>query len=91
MDEVYDELEEDSPTPAIQLINQAITLQFKRQLDLKKLNQLNEEFKSNPTCARILKEIVVQHMYMFPVDYRDKQKLSQTLKLAVRTAIPTKS
>lgn len=84
-DEIYDELEKNSPTPAIQLINQAIALQFKKRLDFKKLNQLNEEFKSNPTCRRMLKEIVVQHIYMFPVNYKEKQKLSQTLKLTVQT------
>ena len=84
-DEIYDELERKTPTPAIQLINQAITLQFKKQLDFKKLKQLSGEFRSNPTCRRILKEIVVQHIYMFPVDYRDKQRLSETLRLPMQT------
>lgn len=84
-DEIYDELEKNTPTPAIQLINQAITLQFKKQLDFKKLNQLSGEFRSNPICRRILKEIVVQHIYMFPVDYRDKQRLSKTLGLPMQT------
>ena len=83
-DEIYDELEKNTPIPAIQLINQAITLQFKKRLDFKKLNQLNREFGSNPTCARILRQIVVQHIYMFPVDYRDKQKLSEVLKLPMQ-------
>ena len=84
-DEIYDELEKNTPTPAIQLINQAITLQFKKKLDFKKLNQLNKQFRSNPICRRILKQIVMQHIYMFPVNYRDKQKLSETLKLPMQT------
>ena len=84
-DEIYDQLESNTPTPAIQLINQAITLQFKKQLDFKKLRELIGEFRSNPICRRILKEIVVQHVYMFPVDYKDKQRLSATLGLPVQT------
>ena len=84
-DEIYDELEKSNPTPAIQIINQAITLQFKKKLDFKKLKQLNRGFKSNPICERILKQIVVQHIYMFPVNYRDKQKLSEALKLPMQT------
>ena len=84
-DEIYDQLERNTPTPAIQLINQAITLQFKKQLDFKKLRELTGEFRSNPICRRILKEIVVQYVYMFPVDYKDKQRLSATLGLPVQT------
>lgn len=84
-DEIYDQLERNTPTPAIQLTNQAITLQFKKQLDFKKLRELVGEFRSNPICRRILKEIVVQHVYMFPVDYKDKQRLSATLGLPVQT------
>jgi DNA polymerase III delta prime subunit len=82
--EIYTELEEKTPTPAVKLINQAIALQFKKQLDFKKLSKIHQEFSTNPVCERILKEIVVQHAYMFPVDYKDKQKISSILNVSVQ-------
>lgn len=83
-DEIYDELEANVKTPAIKLINQAIGLQFKKELDFKKLGELISEFSSNPTCTRILKEIVIQHVYMFPVDYRDRQRIENTLSIPIK-------
>lgn len=82
--EIYAELEHKNPTPAMKLINQAITLQFKKHLDFKKLAKTNQEFNTNPVCGRMLKEIVVQHTYMFPVNYKDKQKISNILNISVQ-------
>jgi|TARA_B110001454_G_scaffold133059_1_gene123887 hypothetical protein len=82
--EIYNELEDKTPTPAIKLINQAIALQFKKQLNFKKLSKISHEFNTNPVCERMLKEIVVQHAYMFPVDYKDKQKISSILNVSVQ-------
>jgi hypothetical protein len=78
-EEIYHSIEKDMPTPAIKLINQAITLDFHKKIDFKTLGELVDEFKGNAVCDRILKEIVVQHVYMFPVDYKDKQKISSCL------------
>lgn len=83
-DEIYDELEAKVNTPAIKLINQAIGLQFKKNLDFKKLDELTRDFTSNPTCTRILKEIVIQHVYMFPVDYKEKQKIESTMGIPIK-------
>ncbi|MEE4071383.1 TIR domain-containing protein [Pseudomonas viridiflava] len=80
-EEIYKAIEKLHPTPAIKLINQAIELGFHKKLDHAVLDSLANEFKGNVVCARILKEIVIQHIYMFPVDYRDKQKISACLDL----------
>jgi len=83
-DEIYDDLEAKLDTPAIKLINQSIGLQFKKDLNFKKLDELTKEFYLNPTCTRILKEIVIQHVYMFPVGYKDKQKIESTMGIPVQ-------
>jgi TIR domain-containing protein len=83
-DEIYDEIECSMGTPAVKLINQAIGLQFKKKLDFRKLDELVRDFHSNPTCTRILKEIVIQHVYMFPVEYKDKQKIQETLGISMQ-------
>ncbi|RML69891.1 Toll-interleukin receptor [Pseudomonas syringae pv. syringae] len=80
-EEIYKVIEKLSPTPAVKLINQAIELSFHKRLNYEVLDTLANEFKGNVVCDRILKEIVIQHIYMFPVDYRDKQKISACLDL----------
>lgn len=80
-EEIYKSLEQELSSPAIKIINQAITLDFHKKIDFKALSLLADEFKANAVCDRILKEIVIQHVYMFPVDYKDKQKISSFLSV----------
>jgi hypothetical protein len=82
-EEIYKSLEDEISSPAIKIINQAITLDFHKKIDFKALGALAEEFKANAVCDRILKEIVIQHVYMFPVDYKDKQKISSCLNVPI--------
>lgn len=82
-EEIYHAIELKSPTPAIKLINQAIELDFHKKINHETLAQLANDFEGNIVCDRILREIVVQHIYMFPVEYKDKQKISATLGLSM--------
>ena len=81
--EIYAALEGKENTPAYILINLAIELQFTRVLNITTIEQTLEKLKNNAVCSRILKEIVIQHIYMFPVDYQIKQQLSELLKITV--------
>lgn len=82
-DQIYRKIEEKYPSPAIKLINQAIYLQFSKNLDAKSIQSLANEFNKNPTCERILKEIVIQHIYMFPVKYKQMQQIAGILDIPV--------
>jgi hypothetical protein len=82
--EIYNNLEEESDTPAFYLINQAIELQFNKSLNIESVSKCKEKLRDNPVCTRILKEMVIQHIYMFPVDYREKQQLSELLKISIK-------
>jgi hypothetical protein len=82
--EIYEALETKEDTPAFTLIKQAIELQFTRSLRIESVKKVAERLKSNPVCMRILKEMVLQHIYMFPVEYRAKQQLSSLLGISVR-------
>jgi hypothetical protein len=83
--EIYAHLEGTSPSPAITLLNQSIAFQFTRKLDFLKLSETYEKLKNNPVCVRILKDMAVQYVYMFPIGYREKQQLSELLKIPVQT------
>jgi hypothetical protein len=82
-EEIYEEIEAKLDTPSVRLIGQSIAMKFHKRLDFDAIASLVKEFSNNPTCERILKEIIVQHTYMFPVDYKDKQRLSEVLSLSV--------
>ncbi|MEM5504720.1 toll/interleukin-1 receptor domain-containing protein [Shewanella frigidimarina] len=82
--EVYRDMEKKIGTPAFLLIRQAIELQFNKSVSIEHISTCVKELKDNQVCLRILKEIVIQHIYMFPVEYKEKQQLSQLLGLSVQ-------
>lgn len=82
--EIYLSLERSKNTPAYTLIRQSIELQFNKRLDVDSLSSSVRFLRDNPVSIRILKEMVVQHIYMFPVDYKEKQKLSSLLGISVQ-------
>lgn len=82
--EIYVELEEVSNSPAITLIKQTIDLQFNRNIDFTELERTNIKLKNNPICLHILKEIVLQHVYMFPTDYKEKQRIENLFGIPVK-------
>lgn len=82
--EVYDKIKSENETPALILLNQCIRLHFNKKVDVSELSDTVEKLKSNPVCFRILKELVVQHIYMFPTDYKEKQQLLALLELPIQ-------
>ncbi|ELP25435.1 hypothetical protein F385_1451 [Pantoea agglomerans 299R] len=82
--EIYLALEDNLKTPAASLLSQAIDLQYRKQVDIKRLNETVARLNHNPVCQRILKEMVIQHTYMFPIGYKEKQQISELLKLSVK-------
>ncbi|MBK1851559.1 TIR domain-containing protein [Marinobacter sp. 1-4A] len=82
--EVYREMERNTGTPAFHLIRQSIELQFNKVINIEHITSCVGALKGNQVCLRILKEMVIQHIYMFPVDYKEKQQLSHLLGISVR-------
>ncbi|WP_300432572.1 toll/interleukin-1 receptor domain-containing protein [uncultured Thalassolituus sp.] len=82
--EIYRSIEEKESTPAMLLLKQSIELHFLKRIDMKSIELSMARLKGNHVCTRILKELVVQHIYMFPVGYKEKQQLSKLLGLSVK-------
>lgn len=82
--EVYQEVENTVGTPAIRLIRQAIELQFNKSLSTDNIAECAKELKGNQVCLRILKEMVIQHTYMFPISYKEKQQLASLLNISIQ-------
>jgi len=82
--EIYASIQDQNETPALVLLNQAIELHFNGMLNIQHVAKATEKLKNNVVCARILKEMVIQHTYMFPVEYKEKQQLADLLGLSVQ-------
>lgn len=82
--EIYRLLEQKGDTPAHSLIRQSIELQFGKKLSIENVKKCSEKIKGNAVATRILKEMVIRHIYMFPVDYREKQQLSSLLNISIK-------
>ena len=82
--EVYRDMEKSGGTPAFTLIRQSIELQFNNSINIDHISNSIRELKDNQVCLRILKEMVIQHIYLFPVDYKEKQQLSHLLGISVQ-------
>lgn len=84
--EIYLKLAKTNNTPAIELVRLAIELQFERKTNfsVNSVEQTLTKLGNNPTCIRLLKEMVINHIYMYPVPYQEKQKLSKLLNISMQ-------
>ena len=89
---IYKNIVNDAETgkaiPANLLIYQSIQLSFgSKSLNISNLQETYSKIKDNPVCVRLLKELVIQHTYMFPVNYQTKQQISALLNLSFKTQV----
>ena len=82
---IFDQLlKKHHASPAVQLVGVAIRLEFTKRLPRKEIEDLNYALEGNPLVQRLLKEIVVRHLYLHPVAHDDRSWIAATLKLQIR-------
>lgn len=82
--EIFHQVEEENPDSiAVRLINVTIGLEFTKKIPKKEIRILNGDLKSNPIGRRLLKEVVVQHLYLNEVPRKDKQWISDNLSISM--------
>jgi hypothetical protein len=67
------------------LIHIAILLEFTKSIPKKEIAKLFSEVEGNPISKRLLQELVVQHLYLNHVDYKDRQWISSKMHLPINT------
>jgi GTPase SAR1 family protein len=82
--EIYLKVTEDKKTPALQLIQEIIELQFEKKLDVRKIEKIHSDFSGNPLCDRLLKQIILRHCYLHDIGFRDRQKLADKLNIPIQ-------
>lgn len=67
--------------PTYQLINIAIKMEFGKSIPRAEVERLYKDLEDNPIARRLLQEIIIQHLYLNYVDYKDRQWISEKLAL----------
>lgn len=83
---VFEEITvENIESPAIQLLQIAIYLEFKKEIPKREIDQFYSRYKNDQIIVRLLQEIVIQHLYLNHIDHAERQWLSNKLGLPIET------
>jgi len=89
---IFDELKRKNPNiPSIQLIYIAIKLEFSKEIPKPEIEDLFKSQENNPFTQRLLKEIIVQHLYLNSVDYKDRHWISSKLSIPIKKQLMIQS
>jgi len=71
-------------TISIKLIDIAIKLNFQNEIDIKEIMGLDKEFENNYLAKRMLRFLVVEHLYKFYVPFDKKQGICDQLGINMK-------
>lgn len=69
---------------SVKLINVSIKLDFYKALPVNDLKKLKYKFENNRLAITVLKQLVIDHLYMFPTDRREKAKICGILDIRIQ-------
>ncbi|RKJ74876.1 hypothetical protein D7X33_18975 [Butyricicoccus sp. 1XD8-22] len=81
LEPVFREIKQSIPTTAVKLIDITIKLDHMYEIPFNDIEKLVKEVGDNPMVINMLRRIVINHLYMFPVSHRDRQKVVSILSL----------
>lgn len=78
----YERVLEHRDSPATQLINLSLELNYTEQYPTGNVIELAEELKSKPLPFSILRYMILRHFKLFPVDREDKQRICDAVDIS---------
>jgi hypothetical protein len=81
----YRQVLEANPVNSFRLVDMSIKLDMLK-LPSKEVVTLHGQFKENIFAARLLRRLVVDHLYLFPTDYKTKQQICSSLDIPIKEA-----
>ena len=82
--ETFKRVLSDNETPAVLLVDTSIKLDHLADFPGRDAVHLGDILKGNPFSLSLLQRMVVQHLYLFPVPYKIKQSICDTLGISYR-------
>ncbi|MBL1215785.1 MAG: hypothetical protein HND52_20625 [Ignavibacteriae bacterium] len=87
LSETFNEILKDHPYNSVHLIDISIKLDHFHKVPIDDLKNLKDIFKKNYLSTTIIRRLVIDHLYMFPVEYQDRQKICSLLNIPIEDQI----
>lgn len=71
--------------PSFHLIDTSIKLDYKVGLPMDKIKNLEAKLSGNAVAYRVLQQLVLDYIYMFPTSEQDKQRICKLLDISMST------
>ncbi len=71
-----------APLP-VKIIDYAIKLDHFARFPRAELERITGDLRKNPFTLRLVRDLTADYMYLFPVDFRERQYIGDTLKIQV--------
>lgn len=78
--ETYEEVLNKNHYLSVKLIDIAIKLNHGHSIPFKDIEEILPEIKTNYLVKTLLSKLVIDYIYMFPVEYKDRQRVSALLE-----------
>jgi hypothetical protein len=79
LEETFNKVLNQNPVNSVRLIDLSIQLEHFSRLPIERIKQDNVDFATNKLASMVLRNLVINYMYMFETDYRQKVQLSRIL------------
>lgn len=79
----FEKILEANPYNSYKLINLSINLNYPG-LPMSNIEQYSKDMQDNIMCKRLLQDLVINHLYKFDVDYKNKNKISSLLGIRIQ-------
>jgi predicted MPP superfamily phosphohydrolase/GTPase SAR1 family protein len=83
LSETFKEVLNKNDIISVRLVDMSIKLDFFKAFPYGDISKLQKTLAENPLPLTILKRLVINHLYMFPTSYKDKQRICNALKISM--------
>lgn len=80
--ETFEQVLENNSYPSFKLIDLCIKLEFERNFPYDSISKLNKEFETNYLAQAVLKDMVLNYVYMFPTSAGERQRICSILDIS---------
>ncbi len=86
LNKTFEKITEKNPYNSYKLINLSINLNYPG-LPMSEIEQYSKDMEGNIMCHRLLQDLVINHLYKYDVDYKDKSRISSFLGIKIQNQL----
>ncbi|MBO4752871.1 MAG: DUF4062 domain-containing protein [Bacteroidales bacterium] len=83
LNKTFDKILENNPYNSYKLINLSTDLNYPG-LPINIIEKYSNDMKGNIMCCRLLRDLVINHMYKFDIEYKDKSRIQSLLNIKIQ-------